>query len=109
MSGAKLKPSVLLSVKPDIPDMQAVPFPEATLVFGPPAGMEETQIATIHAYGRQVLGGSCDGCTQIITAWKPNELDLKRLNEGGLVYFSSIGGLPPHFLTTSFVESLNVA
>lgn len=85
--------------------MKPVPFPESNSVFGPPKGMEESQVFAVPAHLRQVSGGSCDGSLQVIVAWKPSDLDLERLQKGSLIYLSVLGGLPPHFLSTSFTET----
>jgi hypothetical protein len=86
--------------------MEATNFPEANDSFGPPPGMAEVHCRRVPVFTRVIQGSVWDGCQQVVTAWKPNEEDLKRLNEGGLVYFSSMGGLTPHFLSTSFEETI---
>lgn len=71
--------------------------------------MTESQVRTIPAHWAEITQGSCDGVEVVITAWKPSPDELAELNRGGLVYFSCIGGLPPHFLTTDFQTARSVA
>lgn len=75
-------------------------FPECNRSFGPPSDLQESQCATIKAFG-----GSCDGVPMTIVAWKPTPQELEAINGGALVYLTCIGGLPPHFLTTSFEQA----
>lgn len=84
-------------------------FAEANSMFGPPPGMAESQVQTIHAFCGQLGKGSCDGAAIVVTAWKPDEAELKALQAGGMVFFSCLGGLPPHFLCTDFSTSTNIA
>lgn len=67
--------------------------------------MEEAQCKPIKAYAGPVDGGSLDGSLMVIVAWKPEPRDLERINRGEPIYISMIGGLAPHFLTTSFEEA----
>ena len=81
--------------------MTPIEFAEANVVFGPPPGLEESQCASIPACSYQMVGGPLDGCSIVVVAWKPNAEDLRRLNEGSPVFLSVIGGLPPHYVSTS--------
>lgn len=85
--------------------MIPVQFPEANCKFTAPPGLDESQVVTVPAYNGQVKGGSMDGVRCVVVAWKPNVIDLERLNAGGVVFLSVLGGLPPHMLTTNFQES----
>lgn len=85
--------------------MTPVEFPGCNTIFGPPKEMDEQQVCKIAAYAHQVVGGSCDGALQIVTAWRPSAEDLERLNNGELVYFSCLGALPPHYLCTTFYQA----
>jgi hypothetical protein len=89
--------------------MQPADFPQANARFGPPPGLAESQVRTVPAHLAQVVSGSVDGARQIITAWKPTAEELQKLQNGALIYLSCLGGLPPHFLTTSFEEALRPA
>ena len=89
--------------------MNPATFPEANIVFHAPSDLSESQVMTIPAFYGTVMGGSLDGCTQVIVAWLPTEQDLKDLNAGAAVYLSCIGGLLPHCLTTRFSEARRVA
>ena len=86
--------------------MTPVNPPTSNAVFTPPEDMEESQVSTIRAY-RGVIppGSNLDGAAFVVVAWKPDLDDLKRLNEGGCVYLSSLGGLNPHFLSTLFAQA----
>lgn len=82
--------------------MNPVNFPEATVPFGPPADLDESQCGVINAFVGRVEGGNVDGARQVVVAWKPTAEELAELNAGGAVYLSMLGGLLPHFLCTSF-------
>jgi len=82
--------------------MNPVNFPQANVVYGPPPSLDESQCRRIPAYRAQITGGSCDGEDVVVVAWKPDEEDMEKLMQGGVVYLSCIGGLPPHYLTTDF-------
>jgi hypothetical protein len=84
-------------------------FPQANCRFGPPQGMEESQVQTIRAFRSQVGIGSLEGADLIVTAWKPDATDLARLNAGAPLFLTFIGGLPPHMATTHFAEATNPA
>lgn len=73
--------------------------------FGPPEGMDESQVFRIPAYVGTIEQGNLDGSNFVVVAWKPEPKDLIRLMAGGAIYLSCLGGLPPHFLTTSFAEA----
>lgn len=77
-------------------------FKQANRMFTAPEGMDETQVASIPACALVMNGGPLDGSAMVVVAWKPSEEELKELNNGGLVYLSVLGGLPPHTVGTSF-------
>lgn len=77
-------------------------FPQANIVFGPPAGMDESQVCKIPAYVGQLKSGNLDGAQFTVVAWLPTSEELLHLQQGQAVYLSVLGGLPPHFLTTDF-------
>lgn len=90
--------------------MTPVTFTEANTRYGPPSDMVESQVATIHAHVGTVAAGSCEGSPMIVTAWKPDERELARLNAGEPLFLTFLaGGLPPHMVTTSFQEATNPA
>lgn len=89
--------------------MIATNFPEAFVDFVAPPGMSEEQVKTIKAWSGRIHGGSCDGSIATVTAWRPTDVELARLNEGGCVFLTVLGGLPPHCLTTSFEEATAIA
>lgn len=80
-------------------------FRGANAKFGPPEGLDESQVMTIPAYKGAITYGNLDGEEFVTVAWKPTEADLIRLMAGELVYLSCVGGLPPHFLTTRLDEA----
>lgn len=84
-------------------------FPEVNTQFTAPDGLEESQVQTIPGFMGTVDRGSVEGLQMIVVAWKPSPVDLVRLNTGGVIYLTVLGGLPPHFLTTSFAEATNIA
>ena len=89
--------------------MTPILFPEANVSLGAPEGLTETQVMTIPAYVGEVVGGSVDGVRLVVVAWRPTAAELEDLNNGGEIYLSCIGGLPPHFLTTKFKEAVKPA
>jgi hypothetical protein len=80
-------------------------FPQAKTPFIAPSDMDASQVFTIKAFRGKVNAGNLDGADFVVTAWKPTEEELKQLNEGNAVFLTCLGGLPPHFLTTSFEEA----
>lgn len=64
--------------------------------------MSEEQVKTIPGYIGELQGGNLDGGCVIVVAWKPTPDELIDLAQGKPVFLSCIGGLPPHFLSTSF-------
>ena len=80
-------------------------FSEANCMFKAPSDMDESQVLAISAFQGTVLGGNLDGCPFVVVAWTPTPEDLERLQNGQPVYLSMLGGLSPHFLTTSFPEA----
>lgn len=85
--------------------MIPVPFPGANYFFGAPPGMAESQVQTIPAAVVNVVGGNLDGAQAVITAWQPEEHDLERIKNGSPIYLISVGGLPPHQLTTELPKN----
>ena len=77
-------------------------FPQADTTFGPPEGMSEGQVATIHACVREIKDGGLDGTQAVVVAWMPSSDDLDRLKEGAPVYLMCVGGLVPHSVSTVF-------
>lgn len=89
--------------------MSPVHFPEANTRFGPPADMEESQVMTIHAYVHEIVGGSCDGLNQVVTAWRPTDEELELLKQGKPLFISFLGGLPPHYPSADFHKATHPA
>lgn len=89
--------------------MTSVTFPEANTAFRAPGDLAESQVATIAAYCGPIPGGSLDGERMVVVAWKPDAAELAALNAGAPVFLTTLGGLPPHFLTTDFANATNPA
>lgn len=81
--------------------------PVANKFYTAPESMEESQVGSIHAFESVVpSGNNLEGSPFVVTAWKPSPDELRRLNEGGPVYLTYMGGgLAPHFLSASFAEA----
>lgn len=84
-------------------------FPEANTQFKAPSDMDESQVATIPAHVCEVRGGSCDGVPMVVVAWMPSEQEIRDIVAGKPIFLSMFGGLSPHYLTTSFEQSINCA
>lgn len=82
--------------------MIPVNFPQANIKFCPPIDLDESQCFTIHGFRSQVQGGSVDGAALCVTAWTPSPEELAVINEGRPIFLTFLGGIPPHFLSTSF-------
>jgi hypothetical protein len=41
----------------------------------------------------------------VVVAWKPTAEELAALNAGAPVFLTTLGGLPPHFITTDFAAA----
>jgi hypothetical protein len=82
--------------------MIPVRFPECNTNFRHPDNLEESQCATIPAHIGEIQGGSCDGLKQVVVAYQLTKEEINVLANGGLLYFSMIGGLAPHYPSLSF-------
>lgn len=91
-----------------IKTMEAADFPEANGCHGAPAGMSESNVKTLPSFKAKIEGGQFDDADMVVVAWRPSAEDLDRLSQGGLIYLSCIGGLPPHFLCTTFPEAVRI-
>lgn len=89
--------------------MDCITFPEVNIRYGPPPGMTEDQVRTVHCWQGYAGRGSCDGSLMVVTAWQPRPEELAALNAGSPVFLTVLGGLPPHFITTNFAEATNPA
>jgi hypothetical protein len=89
--------------------MSPVQFPECNCVFGPPPDLDESQCRKIPAFQGEIEGGSCDGLRQVVVAYRLSESEIKVLSAGGLLYFSMIGGLAPHYPSLSFHDARHPA
>jgi hypothetical protein len=56
-------------------------------------GIEPAVVIVTQPRGPQDLGMRC-----VRVAWKPSEIDLAHLAQGGTIWLSCWGGLPPHML-----------
>lgn len=87
--------------------MTPTTFPQANTVFGPPPGMDESQVKSVHAYLGEVKKGSCDGSRLVVVAWEPTPEEREHIACGGRIYLTVLGQLPPHMLTTRFEHAIN--
>lgn len=76
----------------DVPDVAEWPGC-IRQVFGAPVGTEDSVEAC------EALVDLTPGEQQVHVAWQPGEDDLARLANGGTVWLTVLGGLPPHFLS----------
>lgn len=82
--------------------MTPVHFPEVNILFGPPQDLEESQVQTIPGFAGQTQGGSCDGLPLTVVAYQLTKEEAQHLMDGGLLFFSMIGGLAPHYPSLDF-------
>lgn len=80
--------------------MHPVAFPQANCHFGPPPGLDASQVACVPAYRGTIIGGNLDGSDVCVVAWEPSAEDIERIRNGQPVYVAMMGGLAPHFLCT---------
>jgi hypothetical protein len=85
--------------------MSPAKFPEVNANYGPPSDLEESQCRTILAYRGQIEGGSCDGLDCVVVAYHVDEATLATLKRTGLIYFTMVGGLAPHYPSLSFHDA----
>lgn len=88
--------------------MTPIDFPEANMPFKAPEGMDESQVRTIPTHVHKIYGGNCDGLSVIVVAWQPDAREIQAIVDGAPIYLSCLSLLPPHYLTTSFEEAVNV-
>lgn len=89
--------------------MKAVDFPQSNTVFGPPPDLTKEQCNSIPAFLGICVGGSCDGSKMVVVAHQPTAEDIARILAGEPIFLTCMGGLPPHLMTTSFAEAVNIA
>lgn len=85
--------------------MTPTTLPISNTVFGPPSGLEESQVNSIPAFVGVVPTGPVEGLKFCVVAWKLSPEDLEKLKETGVIYLSVLSMLIPHFLTTDFQEA----
>lgn len=84
-------------------------FPETNTIYGPPNGLEESQCRPILAFRGEIKGGSCDGLPAVVVAYRFTREEAEHLLNGGLLYFTMIGGLAPHYPSLSFRDAIHPA
>lgn len=85
--------------------MTPVTFPEANTLLGPPKGLVESQCATMAGYVGVVEKGSLEGSDIFVVAWLPNEKEMAQICNGAPILLTFIGGIPPHYPSTSFQDA----
>jgi hypothetical protein len=55
----------------------------------------------------QVGPGPLDGLAVAVVAYKPSALDVSRFLAGEPIYISFLGGVAPHYLSTTLEEAIN--
>lgn len=88
--------------------MTPTDLPETNAQFGAPKGMMESQVATIRAFWGEIDQGPLEGSEFVVTAWQPSPEEVAAINAGAPIFLTTMGGLPPHLLTTSFREATNL-
>jgi hypothetical protein len=83
-------------------------FEQVNTEMDPPKGMTEKDVLRIPAFLAEVRDpSSClDGSHVVIVAWKPSIEELKKLMEGGSIFLTAIGSLPPHYMSASFEAAI---
>lgn len=89
--------------------MSPAKFEQSNCIFGPPPDLEESQCRTIPAYRGNTEGGSCDGAPCVVVAYHVDEADIAVMRRTGLIYFTMIGGLAPHYPSLSFRDATHPA
>ena len=89
--------------------MAPTDFPEANVTYTPPRGHTEEECASIRCHRSTITEGAFQGSKRVVVAWQPDARELERLLAGAPVYLTCVGGLYPHFLTTSFEEATKPA
>ena len=86
--------------------MTPVSFTQSNHVFGSPSDLPGSCI-DIEAHLSVVEQGIFEGTRRVVVAWKPTDEDLKKLLAGASIYLTCMGGLPPHFMSTSFEDAVS--
>lgn len=84
-------------------------FQEANQKFGPPDGFTESQVVPVDAFVGEAKQGCLDGSKIVVTAWMPTPEERERLCLGAPIFLTFIGGLPPHAVSVSFEQAINLA
>ena len=88
--------------------MTPVTFPQANTTFHKPADLTDEQCGSAEAFQGEIASGSLEGAPVIVTAWKPDPMELEALRNGGSVFITFITEvLPPHTLATNFESAIN--
>lgn len=83
-------------------------FEQSNVILGPPKGLNETHVKSLPMFRGETKQGPFEGGEFFVSVWKPTPLELEQLVEGGFVYLTMLGNVPPHVLTTSFEAATNV-
>lgn len=82
-------------------------FPEGTKPLHRPPSMSADQCGDLQVYAGEIEAGSCKGMKVVVAAWQPTEEEKMHIAAGKPVFVSMIGGMVPHFLTTTFSSATN--
>lgn len=85
--------------------MTPIKFPESNNEYGPPRGMDESQVRTVPVFKGKVEGGSCKDFPIVVVCYELTEADVEALLHGRKIYVSMIGGLAPHYLSQTFYDA----
>lgn len=68
-----------------------VDFKGTNLCLGPPRGMDETQVSTIHGFATKAT---------VVTCWEPSPEEMQEIVMSGKIYLSVFmgGTMPPVFV-----------
>lgn len=88
--------------------MTPTDFPETNKTFHHPEDLDDSQVQSIRAFVGNTYGGSMDGAPVVVTAWQPSPHEIDRIVAGAPVFLVCVGGLPPHYLATSFEDAIAI-
>lgn len=80
----------------EIPESIQESYPSFKKIdMGPPAGVAEEDCYTLQVLAGQVSEGVFDGAAMFRSYWKPSEVELDIIKNGGYIELVLIGIFPP--------------